>query len=230
MEETVNIEALFSLNCGMYIISSGFEGKNNGMIINALVQVTAFPNQIIASVNKESLTLEYIEKSGLYNISVLDKDSPLQLIGLFGFQTGKKIDKFAKIPFISGKNLIPIAKDHTVSYVETKVVSKLDAGTHVLFLGEILESEFLTKAEPMTYNYYRDVKGGKVPRTAATFHPEEAEKIQIERHRCTVCGYIYDSRYGDPDSGIDCGVPFQDLPEDWTCPICGVGKDKFVKI
>jgi len=79
----------------MYIISSGYNGKHNGMIINALVQVTAFPNQIIASVNKESLTLEYIEKSGLFNITVLDKDAPLQLIGLFGFQTGKKIDKFS---------------------------------------------------------------------------------------------------------------------------------------
>ncbi|HAX97603.1 MAG TPA: hypothetical protein DCY12_01565 [Candidatus Atribacteria bacterium] len=226
----MNLDALFSLNCGMYIISSGYNGKYNGMIINALVQVTAFPNQIIASVNKESLTLEYIKKSGLYNISVLDKDAPLQLIGLFGFQTGKNIDKFSKTQFILGKNGIPIVNDHIVSYVETKVVSKLDAGTHVLFLGEVLESEFLTKAEPMTYNYYRDVKGGKVPRTAATFHPEEADKAEIERHRCTVCGYIYDSRYGDPDSGIDCGVLFQDLPEDWVCPICGAKKGKFVKI
>jgi len=226
----LNLDALFALNCGMYIISSGYNEKYNGMIINALVQVTAFPNQIIASVNKESLTLKYIEKSGLFNISVLDKDAPLQLIGLFGFQTGKNIDKFSKIQFILGKNGIPIVNDHIVSYVETKVVSKLDAGTHVMFLGEVLESEFLTKAEPMTYNYYRDVKGGKVPRTAATFHPEEAEKVEIERHRCTVCGYIYDSRYGDPDSGVDCGVLFQDLPEDWVCPICGAKKYKFVKI
>ena len=226
----LNLDALFSLNCGMYIISSGYNGKYNGMIINALVQVTAFPNQIIASVNKESLTLEYIKKSGLFNISVLDKDAPLQLIGLFGFQTGKKIDKFSKTQFILGKNGVPIVTDHVVSYIETKVVSKLDAGTHVLFLAEVLESEFLTQKEPMTYNYYRDVKGGKVPRTAATFHPEEADKIEVERHRCTVCGYIYDSRYGDPDSGIDCGILFKDLPEDWVCPICGVSKDKFVKI
>ena len=214
----------------MYIISSGYNGKYNGMIINALVQVTAFPNQIIASVNKESLTLEYIKKSSLFNVSVLDKDAPLQLIGLFGFQTGKNIDKFSKTESFSGKNGIPIVKNHIVSYVETKVVSKLDAGTHVLFLGEVLESEVLTKAEPMTYNYYRDVKGGKVPRTAATFHPQEAEKIEVERHRCTVCGYIYDSRYGDPDSGINSGVPFQDLPEDWVCPICNAKKDKFVKL
>jgi len=226
----LNTDALFTLNCGMYIISSGYDGKYNGMIINALVQVTAFPNQIIASVNKESLTLEYIKKSGLYNISVLDKDAPLQLIGRFGFQTGRKVDKFVNTPNLLGKNGIPVVSEHTVSYMETKVISKLDAGTHVLFLGEVLESEFLTKAEPMTYNYYRDVKGGKVPRTAATYHAEEAEKTEIERYRCTICGYIYDSRYGDPDSGIQCGVAFHDLPDNWVCPICGVGKEKFVKM
>lgn len=51
----------------------------------------------------------------------------------------------------------------------------------------------------------------------------------MDRYVCTVCGYIYDPAKGDPDSGIPAGTPFTDLPEDWVCPVCGVGKDQFEK-
>ena len=46
---------------------------------------------------------------------------------------------------------------------------------------------------------------------------------------CDVCGYIYDPEIGDPDNGIAAGTAFADLPEDWVCPLCGVGKDQFSK-
>ena len=45
--------------------------------------------------------------------------------------------------------------------------------------------------------------------------------------RCIACGYIYDPAKGDSDGGVDPGVEFADLPDDWICPICGVGKDMF---
>ncbi|KWZ97801.1 MULTISPECIES: rubredoxin [Anaerococcus] len=47
------------------------------------------------------------------------------------------------------------------------------------------------------------------------------------KYVCTACGYIYDPAKGDPDNGIDAGTEFNDLPEDWVCPVCGVGKDMF---
>ena len=46
---------------------------------------------------------------------------------------------------------------------------------------------------------------------------------------CTVCGYVYDPAVGDPDNGLEPGVPFEDLPETFECPVCGVGKDMFEK-
>ncbi len=49
------------------------------------------------------------------------------------------------------------------------------------------------------------------------------------KYQCEPCGYIYDPAVGDPDSGIAPGTAFEDLPEDWVCPVCGVGKDEFVK-
>lgn len=49
----------------------------------------------------------------------------------------------------------------------------------------------------------------------------------MKKYVCTACGYIYDPEVGDPDSGIAPGTAFEDIPEDWVCPICGVGKDMF---
>lgn len=52
----------------------------------------------------------------------------------------------------------------------------------------------------------------------------------MEKWRCTVCGYEYDPKVGDPDNGVVAGTKFEDIPDTWVCPICGVGKDMFEKI
>jgi len=52
----------------------------------------------------------------------------------------------------------------------------------------------------------------------------------MEKWQCSVCGYIYDPEQGDPDNGINPGTRFEDLPEDWVCPVCGASKDDFEKV
>ncbi|MBE2899357.1 rubredoxin [Methanothermobacter thermautotrophicus] len=52
----------------------------------------------------------------------------------------------------------------------------------------------------------------------------------MDKYVCQMCGYIYDPEEGDPASGIEAGTPFEDLPDDWVCPVCGVGKDQFKKM
>ena len=52
----------------------------------------------------------------------------------------------------------------------------------------------------------------------------------MQKYRCTVCGYIYDPEVGDADSGVVPGTPFEELPEDWVCPICGAAKDQFEEV
>jgi rubredoxin len=49
----------------------------------------------------------------------------------------------------------------------------------------------------------------------------------MTKYVCTVCGYVYDPEVGDPDSGIEAGTEFEDISDDWVCPVCGVGKDMF---
>jgi rubredoxin len=51
----------------------------------------------------------------------------------------------------------------------------------------------------------------------------------MEKWLCTVCGYVYDPAAGDPDHSVPAGTPFKDVPGDWVCPVCGVGKDLFEK-
>lgn len=52
----------------------------------------------------------------------------------------------------------------------------------------------------------------------------------MEKWKCTVCGYVYDPEAGDPDGGIAPDTPFEDLPEDWVCPVCGASKEEFEKV
>lgn len=52
----------------------------------------------------------------------------------------------------------------------------------------------------------------------------------MDKYECSVCGYIYDPEEGDPDNGILAGTPFEKLPDDWKCPVCGAGKEMFEKV
>ena len=89
----------------------------------------------------------------------------------------------------------------------------------------------------MTYAYYHQVKNGAEPPTAPTYikeedknnnKPEEKKEAgSMKKYVCSVCGYVYNPADGDPDSGIAPGTAFEDIPSDWVCPICGVGKDMF---
>jgi len=53
---------------------------------------------------------------------------------------------------------------------------------------------------------------------------------EAQKFRCTVCGYIYDPQEGDPENGISAGTPFDELPDDWTCPVCGVPQEDFEEV
>ena len=52
----------------------------------------------------------------------------------------------------------------------------------------------------------------------------------MDKYRCELCGWIYDPAKGDPNNGVEVGTPFEEVPEDWTCPLCGADKSQFEKI
>ena len=114
-----------------------------------------------------------------------------------------------------------------LGYLECEKTNSMDVGTHTVFIGKVVEAQVTGEGAPMTYAYYHQVKNGKSPRNAPTYIKEEKMESKganiMAKYKCTVCGYIYDPAENN-------NVAFEDLPEDWICPVCGVGKDKFEKI
>ena len=228
-------KALHKISYGLYIISSKNNEKYNGQIANAVFQVTAEPPTIAVSINKKNLTHEYIEKSKVFTISILSVEAPLTFIGKFGFKSGRDIDKFKDTNYEIGKTKAPIVKDYTIGCIEGKVINKIDVGTHTVFIADIVDAVLFDKKELMTYEYYHKVKGGYSPKTAPTYFKEidktneKKEEKKMDKYVCDVCGYIYDPEEGDPDNGVEPGTAFEDLPDDWVCPVCGAPKTSFSK-
>jgi flavin reductase (DIM6/NTAB) family NADH-FMN oxidoreductase RutF/rubredoxin len=229
----IDNKALYKISYGLYIVSSFSEGKQNAQIANTVFQISSEPPMFAVSINKQNLTHDYIQKSKLIGISVLSKETPLDFIGKFGFKSGRDIDKFSGTSFKALESGVPIVLDNTTAYFELKVEKEIDVYSHTVFIGRVMNAELLNDSDEMTYKYYQDIKHGKSPKSAPTYvepSPQPTEKNNLAKYQCSVCGYIYDPSIGDPDSRIPEGTPFEDLPDNWTCPICGVSKDKFEKI
>jgi ferric-chelate reductase [NAD(P)H] len=169
----MNLSALRKISYGVYIVSSKkSDGSVNGQIANTVFQVTSEPAQIAICINTSNYTHEFISESGVFSVSVLSKDAPMKFIGQFGFKSGRDTGKFKDVQHISSPSGTPVVIENSAAWLDAKVVSKLNVGTHTLFVGEILGSEILSDAEPMTYEYYHLVKGGKSPMAAPTYIKE----------------------------------------------------------
>ncbi len=231
----MKIEPFFKISYGLYIVSSSYEGKKNGFISNSVFQVTATPAQVALGCNKDNYTCSLIEKSGMYSISVLRQDVKQNIIGTFGYKSGRDIDKFENIKHIETVNRTPVVTEDSVAWFECKVVKQVDVGTHILFIAEVIENDLLEKdGEPLTYSYYHKIKNGMAPKNAPTYvdpdllkKEKEGSSGGMQKYRCLACGYVYDPEEGDPDGGIAPGTPFEDIPDDWVCPTCGSTKDMF---
>lgn len=222
---------------GLYVIGSTKDGAFNGQIANTVFQISSEPATVAISINKNNLTNEFIKASGVFSVSILPQSVPLSVIGHFGFKSGREVDKYQSLSYKKGVTGAPVLLENTVGYLEAEVISSLDVETHTLFIGKVIEAEVLSKEDPMTYAYYHQVKRGSTPPPAPTYIKEEAkdenkpeekkEGTAMKKYECAVCGYVYDPAEGDPDSGIAPGTAFEDIPDDWVCPVCGVGKDQF---
>jgi len=227
----MNLKALYTISYGLYVIGSRKGDRLNGQIANTVFQITSEPPIIAVSINKQNLTHEFIKESKVLAASALSHDTPLSFIGHFGFKSGRDIDKFEGINYKIGMTQAPLVTDHTLAYLEAKVIQEVDVGTHTIFVGELVGADVLKEGEPMTYAYYQQVKRGTTPKTAPSYIETKKETVpKMAKYKCRVCGYIYDPELGDPDGGIKPGTPFEEIPDDWVCPVCGVSKSQFLKI
>lgn len=195
------MKALFNIPYGLYVLTAKDE-KDNGCIINTLQQVTSNPERISITINKDNYTTKMIQKTGVFNISILDKTVTFDLIKNFGFSSGKDTYKFADFNnYDIAKNGVTYITKHANSYLSAKVVSQTDVGTHITFVADVTADVVLNDVESVTYAYYlQNIK----PK------PEEKKNAYV----CTICGYVYEG---------------EQLPEDFICPICKHGAEVFEK-
>jgi flavin reductase (DIM6/NTAB) family NADH-FMN oxidoreductase RutF/rubredoxin len=227
----MNRASLHKIGYGMYIVTAGRDGKFNGQIANAVIQATSRPATVAICISKDNYTHELISTGRKFVITTLTESAPMTFIGLFGFKSGRDTDKLKGVRTRAGVTGLPIILEHAAGFIEAEVAGELDCGSHTIFLGNVVEADVLGDGEPMTYLYYKTVKGGKAPKTAPTFDADAGAKPKAAdaaaRYVCTVCGYVYDPAQGDPQNGVAPGTSFEDIPSSWTCPVCGVDKSKF---
>ena len=203
----MNQKTMYNLTYGLFVLTSGFDGKDSGCIINTAGQVTAEPNRISIAVNKGNFTHDLVEKSGKFNISILSQEARFETFQHFGFQSGRNVDKFAGYTDCkrSGNGLYYVTAGAN-GYISAKVEQEVDLGSHTLFLAAVEDMEVLSDTPSTTYSYYQSHIKPK---------PEAPKTSGKTVWRCTVCGYIYEG---------------EELPSDFICPLCKHPASDFEKV
>ena len=204
LEFIVDTKSLFNIGYGLYVLTANNENKDNGCIINTVMQITSEPLQIAICVNKMNYTNEMIKKSQKFNISILTTDTDFETFKNFGYRSGKNCNKFESFndTLRSENGLLYITKN-TNSYISAKVVQETEFKTHTMFIATVTDAKCLSDKPTVTYDYYQNNIKPK---------PKQTEKTGW---RCKICGYVYEGEI---------------LPEDYICPLCKHGAIDFEKI
>lgn len=198
-----DLTALFKIGYGLYVVTSNDGKRDNGMIVNAVVQVTSSPNRIAVTINKDNYSHHVIKQTGKLNLNCLSTDAPFDVFKQFGFQSGRNVDKFIGQEALRSDNGLVFLSKYINSFMSLNVEEYIDLGTHGMFICSVSEARVISEKPTMTYAYYFD---------------NVKPKPQAENKKgwvCKICGYVYEG---------------EDLPEDFVCPLCKHGAADFEKL
>ena len=195
-----DLTALFRIGYGLYVVTSNDGKKDNGLIVNTVIQLTDTPNRVAVNINKANYSHHVIKQTGMLNVNCLSTEAPFSVFQQFGFQTGRSVDKFAGQTVHRSDNGLVFLDKYINAFMSLKVEDYVDLGTHGMFICSVTEARVMSNQETMTYTYYQNNVKPK-PET-------EGKKGFV----CKVCGYIYE---GD------------ELPADYICPLCKHGAADF---
>ena len=205
-DETANkndLNALFNIGYGLYVVTSRDGDKDNGLIVNTVTQVTNTPNRIAVTISKENYSHHVIRKTGILNVNCLDTSAPFFVFQHFGFQSGRSMDKFAGCEELRSDNGLRFLPRYINAFLSLKVEQYVDLDTHGMFICTVTEARVISDRESMTYTYYQNnVK-------------PQPETEGRKGHVCKICGWVYDGEV---------------LPDDIVCPLCKHGAADFEPI
>jgi flavin reductase (DIM6/NTAB) family NADH-FMN oxidoreductase RutF len=204
--ETANkndLNALFNIGYGLYVVTSNDGKKDNGLIVNTITQVTNTPNRVAVTINKENYSHHVINQTGIMNVNCLSIDAPFSVFEQFGFVSGRNVDKFENCKPNRSDNGLVFLPRYINSFMSLKVEQYIDLGTHGMFICSITEARVINNQETMSYTYYHENVKPK-PNVSGT-----------KGYVCKICGYVYEG---------------EELPEDYICPLCKHGAIDFEPI
>ena len=188
-----DLEALFKIGYGLYVVTSNDGKRDNGIVVNAITQLTNTPNKIGVTINKDSYSHHVIKQTGVMNVNCLSVEAPFSVFENFGFRSGRNADKFKGMTYLRSDNGLAFLDKYINSLISLKVEQYVDLGTHGMFICTVTEARVISDKETMTYTYYLENVKPK---------PETDGK---KGYVCKICGWVYE---GDT------------LPEDLICPLC----------
>ncbi len=197
-------KAIYNLSYGVFMLATKSGDKINGCITNTCIQVANDPMRIAIAVINKNYTCDLIKESGIFTISLLSRECSFDTIKHFGMQSGRDVNKFDGMEPPVDAFGIPYLGWHACDVISAKVVDSKDLGSHTLFIAEVTDAVHLNDELPLTYDYYQNNLKPKPEK------PKEDKKIV--GWRCKICNYVYEG---------------SELPEDFTCPVCGHTKDDF---
>lgn len=215
--------ALYKLTHGLYVLGAADQGRYVGSIVDAVMQAANRPFVLTLSCTNTSYTKQCVERSGEFSLSILGKDVDPFVISNFGFQSSRDTNKWDNVDYYVADGL-PYLKDN-LAEIRCKVVQSIIFESNTLFIAEVIDCRNNADSIPLTYNDYRSYFKNDVLMALQQRKQKGNKKMTDEvknenegKHWvCTVCDYVYD---GD--------IPFEELPDDYVCPLCGVDKSYFV--
>ncbi len=199
----VDKSALNKIGYGLYVVTSNDGKRDNGLIVNTVMQLTSNPTRIAVTINKENYSHDTIKETKIMNVNCLTTDAPFAVFEAFGFKSGRDTDKFADCSPDRSENRLVLLPKYINAYMSLAVEDYTDLGTHGMFICSVTEAKVISDAESMTYAYYhKQVK-------------PKPEVKNVKGYLCTICGYIHDEA---------------ELPADFVCPLCKHGAEDFEPI
>ncbi len=198
-----DMNALFNIGYGLYVVTSNDGKKDNGLIVNTVTQVTNTPNRIAVTINKDNYSHHVIKQTGIMNVNCLTEEAPFAVFEKFGFASGRSVNKFEDCEPLRSDNGLIFLPRNINAFLSLKVEQYVDLDTHGMFICSVTEARVISDRPSMTYTYYIDNVKPK-PQTEG-----------VKGYVCKVCGYVYEGEV---------------LPEDYICPLCKHGAADFEKL
>lgn len=198
----LDLTSLYKIGYGLYVVTSNDGERDNGLIVNSVIQISNKPLQLLVCIDKKNYSHDVIKNTGKMNVNCITVSAPFAIFENFGFKSGRDFNKFAEISAFKSENGLNVLEKNVNSFLSLKVESYLDFGSHGGFICSVTEAKVLTDEDSMSYAYYHKYVKPKPKKT-------------LTGYTCKICGYFYE---GEP------------LPDDFICPICKHPASDFEKI